>query len=207
MEQLILETIDHVKHVSKRKVSLDSTLQRINKTSATNLDNETLKLELDQMIIKGLIDQSYKILHRDRWHLENVPSPDKVRFSFPTENGNNTEENLDKDLPFINAQETPKLTKSQVFFNNPKSDLPLVLNNQKELDNVRAKILALKSFFMEEIYDLRQEISSVRSQLEQERLHHSKNNDCMEKEENNNQKLKDKQIENQLLREEINNKK
>ena len=84
--------------------------------------------------------------------------------------------------------------------------MPLVLNNQKELDNVRAKILALKSFFMEEIYDLRQEISSVRSQLEQERLHHSKNNDCMEKEENNNQKLKDKQIENQLLREEINNK-
>ena len=189
MEQLILKTIDHVKHVSKRRVSLDSILQRINKTSATNLDNETLKLELDQMIIKGLIDQSYKILHRDRWHLENVPSPDKVRFSFPTENGNNTEENLDKDLPFINTQETPKLTKSQVFFNNPKSDLPLVLNNQKELDNVRAKILALKSFFMEEIYDLRQEISSVRSQLEQERIHHSRNNEYVEKEENNSQEL------------------
>ena len=66
MQPLILETIGHVKHVSKRKVSLDSTLQRINKTSATNLDNETLKLELDQMMIKGLIDQSYKILHRDR---------------------------------------------------------------------------------------------------------------------------------------------
>ena len=88
--------------------------------------------------------------------------------------------------------------------------MPLVLNNQKELDNVRAKILALKSFFMEEIYDLRQEISSVRSQLEQERLHHSRNNDCVEKEKNNNQELKDKlhscQIENQLLREEIKNK-
>ena len=105
------------------------------------------------------------------------------------------QENLDKDLPFINTQETLKLTKSQVSFSNPKSDSPLALNNQKELDNVRAKILALKSFFMEEIYDLRQEISSVRSQLEQERLHHSKNNDCMEKEKNNNQKLKDKQIE------------
>ena len=52
MEQLILMTIDYIKNVSKRKVSLDSILQRINKTSATNLDNETLKLELDQMIIK-----------------------------------------------------------------------------------------------------------------------------------------------------------
>ena len=96
------------------------------------------------------------------------------------ENGNNTKENLDKDLPFINTQESPELTKAQVSFNNPKIESPLVLNNQKELDNVRARILALKSFFMKEIYDLRQEISSVRSQLEQERLHHSRNNDCMD---------------------------
>ena len=147
---MILKTIDHVKQVSQRKVSLDSILQRINKTSATNLDNETLKLELDKMIIKGLIDQSYKILHRDRLHLENVPSPDKFNFTFPSENGNNAEEKLNKDLPFINTQET-SLTKSRVSFNNSKSDLLLVLSNQKELDNVRAKILALKSFFMEEI--------------------------------------------------------
>ena len=147
---MILKTIDHVKQVSQRKVSLDSILQRINKTSATNLDNETLKLELDKMIIKGLIDQSYKILRRDRLHLENVPSPDKFNFPFPSENGNNAEEKLNKDLPFINTQET-SLTKSRVSFNNSKSELLLVLNNQKELDNVRAKILALKSFFMEEI--------------------------------------------------------
>ena len=108
------------------------------------------------MIIKGLIDQNYKILHRDKLHLENVTSPDKVNSTFPSENGDNTEENLDKDIPFINTQETP-LTKSQVSFNNPKIESTLVLINHKELDNVRAKILALKSFLMDEIYDLRQE--------------------------------------------------
>ena len=52
------------------------------------------------------------------------------------------------------------------------------------------KSLAWKSFFIEEIYDLRQEISFGRSQLEQERLHRSRNNYCVEKEENNNQELK-----------------
>ena len=122
MEQLTLNTIDHVKHVSKRKVSLDRILQRISKTSVTNLENETLKLELDQMIIKGLIDQSYRILHRGGLHSENAPLCDKVSFTFPSKNGNNTEENLNKDLPFINTQETPKLTKSQVSFNNPNSE-------------------------------------------------------------------------------------
>ena len=65
MEQLRLRKIDHVKHVSKRKVSLDSIQQRINKTTATNLNNETLILELDQMIVKGSINQNYKILHSD----------------------------------------------------------------------------------------------------------------------------------------------
>ena len=71
-----------------------------------------------------------------------------------------TQENLDKVLSFINNPEIT-LTKSQVYFNKPKSESLLILNNQKELGNVRAKILALKSFFMNEIYDLRQGISSV----------------------------------------------
>ena len=87
-------------------------------------------------------------MHRGRLHLENLPSPDKVNFTFPNENGDKTEENLDKDLPFINTQETP-LTKSQVSFNNPNSESPLILNNQKELDNVRAKNFGLKIFFHE----------------------------------------------------------
>ena len=138
------------------------------------LNNKTLKLELDQWVIKEVIDESYKILHRDRLHLENIPSSDTVNF---------TEENLDKNLSFIKTQET-LLTKSQGSFNNTKSESPLILSYQKERDNVRAKILALKSFFMNEIYDLRQEISSIRSQLEQERLHHSGNKDCAEEKEN-----------------------
>ena len=56
MDQLILKTIDYVKHTHRTKVSLKTILQRIKKTSATNLDNKTLKKEQDGMIIKGLSD-------------------------------------------------------------------------------------------------------------------------------------------------------
>ena len=150
-----------------------------------------MKLELDQIIIKRLIDQSYKILDRDRLHLENVLSPDKFSFSFFNDNEGNTEKNLYEDLPFINTQET-LFTKSQVSSNNPKSEMPLILNNQKELDNVRAKVLTLKYFFLNEIYNLRKEISSVRLQLKQGRLCNSRNNDSFGEEKNINQALKDK---------------
>ena len=121
------------------------------------------------MIMKGLFDQSYKILHKDRYHLENIPSHGKVNFTFPNLNVDNPEENLDKDRSFSSTQET-SLTKSQEFsLNDPNSESPLILNNQKKkLDNMRAKNLALKSFFMNEIYDVRLEISTVQSQLEQE---------------------------------------
>ena len=74
------------------QVSLDSILQRINKTRVTNLQNKTLKLELDQMIIKGLIDQNNKFLDRDSLNLNNVPLPDKVNFTFLSENGDKTAE-------------------------------------------------------------------------------------------------------------------
>ena len=92
-------------------------------------------------------------------------------------------------MPFVNTEETSM--KSQVSFNNPKSEMPMLIN-QKELDNMGTKMLPIKSFFMKEIYNLRQEISSVLSQLEQKRLHHSRNNDCVEKEESTNEELKAK---------------
>ena len=94
--------------------------------------------------MKGLIDQNYKILDSDRLHLDKALSPEKVNFTVPNENRDNKEINLQEDLQFINPQEIP-LTKSQVSLNNPKSEIPLILNIQKELDNVRAKMLALKS--------------------------------------------------------------
>ena len=64
MEKLILDAINYIKNISKRKLSLDTILQRINKVSAMNLDTDALRLELENMIFKGLIDQNYRILNK-----------------------------------------------------------------------------------------------------------------------------------------------
>ena len=64
MEKVTLDAINHIKNISKRKLSLDSILQRINKISATNLDTEALRSELEKMIFKRLIDQNYSILNK-----------------------------------------------------------------------------------------------------------------------------------------------
>ena len=47
----------------KKILSIANILLRISKTSETNLDTRSLKKELHQMIAKGLIDNSYKIVN------------------------------------------------------------------------------------------------------------------------------------------------
>ena len=64
MEKVILDAISYIKNISKRKLSLDTILQRNNKISAMNLDTDALRLELENMIFKGLIDQNYRILNK-----------------------------------------------------------------------------------------------------------------------------------------------
>ena len=58
MEKVSLDAINHINYISKRKLSLDNILQRINNVSATNLDTEALRSELEKMIFKGLIDKT-----------------------------------------------------------------------------------------------------------------------------------------------------
>ena len=61
MESLILKAKSHVKHASKKKVNVKNIFHAIKRSNATNLDKGTLQVEIDQMIIEGLMDKSYKI--------------------------------------------------------------------------------------------------------------------------------------------------
>ena len=62
MEWSILEATGYVRNVSKKRLSIANILSRTSKTSASNLDTRSLAKELQQMIVKGLIDSSYKIV-------------------------------------------------------------------------------------------------------------------------------------------------
>ena len=43
-------------------MSLDIVVQRLNKTSATIIDTDALRVEIEQMLRKRVIDQDYKVL-------------------------------------------------------------------------------------------------------------------------------------------------
>ena len=102
MDLAILEAIKYIKQISKKKVSLENILQRINKTSATNIDIDTLRIDVDNMLCNGIIDQDYKILKN---HIDGDVTIDTIHFS--TENTSNTNENKNTNSPFPLTQVTP----------------------------------------------------------------------------------------------------
>ena len=53
----------------KKKVSLENILRKINKANATNIDTDTLTIDVDNMLRNGMVDQDYKILKN---HIANM---------------------------------------------------------------------------------------------------------------------------------------
>ena len=99
MDLAILEAVKYIKQISKKKVLLENILQRINETNATNIDIDTLRIDVDNMLLNGIIDQDYKILKN---HTDGDLTLDTIHFL--TENTSNTNENKNTDLPFPLAQ-------------------------------------------------------------------------------------------------------
>ena len=78
-----------MKLISKKNVNVENILHEIKRFSATNLDNENLQVEINQMIIKGVTDESYKVMNKDILNLTEEQAVDEVHFVFD----NDTEEN------------------------------------------------------------------------------------------------------------------
>ena len=57
---------------AKKKLSIANILQRISKTSASNVDTRSLEKDLHQMIGKELIGSSYKLVNKISLKLNNV---------------------------------------------------------------------------------------------------------------------------------------
>ena len=121
------------------------------------------------MIIKGLIDENYKVLNKDILHLTEEPPVDEVHFAFD----NDTEENQTSNIPFIGTQETPFSN----FEENLRNRSSLKLQHDREFDDINAKIIDLKALLMDDMYTLRQDLSSMLEKLYQT-INLNENNIC-----------------------------
>ena len=62
MENQILEAINHIKNISKKKITIDRIVAQLDNSAAANWDLESIKSCLNEMTAKGIIDERYKLL-------------------------------------------------------------------------------------------------------------------------------------------------
>ena len=128
MEKLITDAILHIKQVSKKKVSLENLLQRLNKSAATNINNDNLKIEIESMLRKGLIDQDFNILGKQSEQTSTSINNITETQSFPEDLDNRNEESKMNKSPLPLTQETPRA----LPFDHPR--LNKSINSEDDLE-------------------------------------------------------------------------
>ena len=102
------------------------------------------------------------------------------------------------------------MIKSSISCDKKRNLTPLISCNQKEVDGIQANMMALKSFLINEIFDLRQEITSLQLQLQQGKISKSKTYSCENEEkiviENLKSQTASYKTENKFLKEEMKSK-
>ena len=56
----MLEAINYIRNVSKKKVTIDKIVTYLNNAGASNWDKESVEANLKEMEIKGIINENYK---------------------------------------------------------------------------------------------------------------------------------------------------
>ena len=155
MEGKILEAIYHVKSISKKKPSYKNILSYIQKSTASNIDLEVIGATASDMVTKKIIDKDFRILNEscNSFTLPQIPDDDVETLYL--EKGSETlqksaHESIDnlETTPLASLQDTPNLPNSIAKFNA-----------------IEANLMAIKSYFMDEVYELRNEVSSLKSML------------------------------------------
>ena len=197
MEGKILEAIYHVKSISKKKPSYKNIFSYIQKSTASNIDLEqryyieVIAETVSDMVTKVIIDKDFRILPQISYDVVETLYLEKGSKILQK----STHESIDnlETTPLASLQGTPNLPNSIAKFNA-----------------IEANLMAIKSSFMDEVYELRNEVSSLKSMFNNLISNRTETDNHIITDTLNNNILETKidvlEKENSLLRSEIQNK-
>ena len=155
MEQSILEAIDYVRNVSKKRLSIVNILSRISKTTASNIDTRSLQKQLHQMIGKGLIDSSCKIVNKVNLKLNvETTSEDTHISNNDVEEVSSARQSILTDTPsniHLSTEYMPIALEQLDTLSAIENNIS-VCNFKDQIMRLKAEIEALKSFFLGQIF-------------------------------------------------------
>ena len=178
----MLQAINYIRNVSKKKVTMDRILTYLNNAGASNWDKESVEVNLKEMQTRGIINENYK-----PFVTLSSKSPD---FSIIQYDVCIT---LQVDSDVISATTNPVIlthtsgpaidTPNIGSFVTPSTHLPFHSNSvislsfSSQLDSLEAngcdRIMAMKSFFMDELQTIKNEtLTSAKLPNTSTSIHH-----------------------------------
>ena len=196
MDNQVLRAINHIKYVSKKRPSTLKIFNYLPNNGASNYNYESLENEIAELRNKGIIDETFKITN-----------PIEEVLNFPEDDVDITSEN--SDISCLNTQSsqvdeendaTPSLN-NNTLTPNPQavfpSDFEIIFQSLE--DKLNGKISAIKSYLLDEVYDLKNELKVLQdSYLTENSASNEKEEICALK-----QKVKTLEFENKFLRNDV----
>ena len=152
MENQIVEAINYIKKISKKKTLINRLLAHINNTTANNWDKEFVEDTLYKLRVKGVIDEHFKILLADNTIISA---------------SNETAPLLGHPLTSMSAKsasiQTHTTPVSPISSEKPAD---FIVNDTKDeqICNLNLEIKALKSFIVEQLYVIKKSIEDIKCQ-------------------------------------------
>ena len=154
MDNQVLRAINHIKYVNKKKPSTFKIFHYLQNNVTSNYNYELLENEIAELSNNGIIDKTFK-----------TTNPVEEVLKFPEDDVDIISEN--SDISCLNTQSsqvdeendvTPSLN-NNTLTPNPQAVFPSVFEIlfQSIEDKLNGKISTIKSYLLDEVYDLKNE--------------------------------------------------
>ena len=155
MDNQVLRAINHINYVNKKKPSTFKIFNYLQNNGTSNYNYESLENEIAELSNNGIIDKTFKITN-----------PIEEVLKFPEDDVDIISEN--SDISCLNTQSsqvdeendaTPSLN-NNTLTPNPQavfsSDFEILFQSIE--DKLNGKISTIKSYLLDEVYDLKNEL-------------------------------------------------
>ena len=162
-ENQILKAINHIKYISKKKPCTLKIFNYLQNNYASNYDYHSVEAKLNELKANGIIDDSYKIINPIQEVMNFVTEDEVIIYSENSEDESNDPHRTATSPKITGHEITTQVVNISTTQEPKKSDINVTKVHFQSLENkLVVKMLAFKSYFMDEILSLKDQIKAFK---------------------------------------------
>ena len=162
LENQILKSINHIRYVSKKKPCTLKIFSYLQNNYASNYDYNSIEDKLNELKSNGIINDTYKIMNPIQEVMNFVTEDEVIIFSENSEDESNDPHRAATSPKIIRLEITVQVVNMSTTKEQQETDINVMNMQFQSLGNklLFGEILALKSYFIDDIVSLKDQIKA-----------------------------------------------